>query len=88
VAQEAINNAVKHSGAGTILLRLVARDGHLQLQVADDGRGCDPDAAIAGGGSGLGGIRERLRLHDGRLELHASPGEGTRLRAIVPLPAS
>jgi signal transduction histidine kinase len=86
VAQEAINNAVKHSGAGTILMRLVARDGTLQLQVADDGRGCDPAAAIASGGSGLGGIRERLRLHEGRLELHSAPGEGTRVRAMVPLP--
>jgi signal transduction histidine kinase len=86
VAQEAVNNAVKHSGAGTILMRLVARDGALQLQVADDGRGCDPAAAIASGGSGLGGIRERLRLHEGRLELHSAPGEGTRVRAMVPLP--
>jgi signal transduction histidine kinase len=86
VAQEAINNAAKHSGAATILMRLVARDGTLQLQVADDGRGCDPTAAIASGGSGLGGIRERLRLHEGRLELHSAPGEGTRVRAMVPLP--
>jgi signal transduction histidine kinase len=86
VAQEAINNAVKHSGAATILMRLVARDGALQLQVADDGGGCDPATAIASGGSGLGGIRERLRLHEGTLELHSMPGEGTRLRAIVPLP--
>lgn len=85
VAQEAINNAVKHSGAGTILMRLVARDGALQLQVADDGRGCDPKTAVASGGSGLGGIRERLRLHEGRLELRSAPGEGTRLRAVVPL---
>jgi signal transduction histidine kinase len=85
VAQEALNNAAKHAAARTVLLRLVARGGVLQLQVVDDGRGCDPDLARKSGGSGLGGMQERLRLYDGRLELHSSPGEGTRLRAVVPL---
>ncbi len=85
VAQEALTNVARHSGARTALLRLVARDGTLRLQVADDGRGCDPDAALRTGGSGLGGMRERLRLYDGRLELHSLPGEGLRLRAVVPL---
>lgn len=88
VAQEALNNAAKHAGARSVLLRLVARGGQLQLQVADDGRGCDPDVALRSGGSGLGGMRERLRLYDGRLEIHAAPGEGTRLRAVVPMPAA
>lgn len=86
VAQEALNNAVRHAGAREVLMRVVARDGRLQLQVADDGRGCDPEHAMRAGGSGLGGMRERLRLYDGRLELHSAPGEGTRLRAVVPLP--
>lgn len=85
VAQEALNNAAKHADARSVLLRLVARSGLLQLQVVDDGRGCDPDAALRSGGSGLGGMRERLRLYDGRLEIHSAPGAGTRLRAVVPL---
>ena len=85
VAQEALTNVARHSGARSALLRLVARDGTLRLQVADDGRGCDPEAAQRTGGSGLGGMRERLRLYDGRLELHSVPGEGTRLRVVVPL---
>jgi two-component system NarL family sensor kinase len=88
VAQEALNNAAKHAQAGSVLVRLVARAGLIQLQVADDGRGCDPEAALHSGGSGLGGMRERLRLYDGRLEVHSTPGQGTRLRAVVPLPAS
>ena len=87
VAQEALTNIARHSGARSALLRLVARDGTLRLQVADDGRGCDPAAAERGGGSGLGGMRERLRLYDGRLELHSVPGEGMRLRVVVPLSA-
>ncbi|WP_119718693.1 sensor histidine kinase [Cognatilysobacter tabacisoli] len=87
VAQEALNNAAKHAQASQVLLRVVARAGLLQLQVVDDGRGCDPDAALRSGGSGLGGMRERLRLYDGRLDMHSAPGEGTRLRAVVPLDA-
>lgn len=87
VAQEALNNASKHANASSVLLRLVARDGQLQLQVIDDGRGCDPEQALRSGGSGLGGMRERLRLYSGRLELRSTPGagHGTRLRATIPL---
>ncbi len=87
VAQEALNNVAKHADAREVMLRLVARGGMLQLQIVDDGRGCDPATAVGAGGSGLGGMRERLRLYDGRLELHSVPGEGTRLRAVVPLDA-
>jgi signal transduction histidine kinase len=82
VAQEALNNVARHARASSVLLRLVARHGELQLQVIDDGAGFDPSEAR---GSGLGGMRERLRLHDGRLELRSTPGHGTRLRAVVPL---
>ena len=88
VAQEALNNVAKHSGACKVMLRVVARGDQLQLQVVDDGHGCDPAAALRSGGSGLGGMRERLRLYDGRLELHSAPGEGTRLRAVVPINAN
>lgn len=87
VAQEALNNAAKHAHARQVLVRLVARGGLLQLQVLDDGRGCDTTAVLQAGGSGVGGMRERLRLYGGRLELHSVPGEGTRLRAVVPLDA-
>ncbi|HEV8694938.1 MAG TPA: sensor histidine kinase [Lysobacter sp.] len=87
VAQEALHNAAKHADARSVLMRLVARGGLLQLQVADDGRGCDPEMALSSGGSGLGGMRERLRLYDGQLELRSAPGEGTRLRAVVPIPS-
>ena len=85
VAQEALNNAAKHAQAREVLVRLVARAGFLQLQVADDGRGCDEDSMLRSGGSGLGGMRERLRLYGGLLELHSALGEGTRLRAVVPV---
>lgn len=84
VAQEALTNASKHAAAGSALLSLAARSGELRLQVIDDGRGCDPELALRSGGNGLGGMRERLRLYGGRLELRSAPGQGTRLRAVVP----
>ena len=85
VAQEALNNVAKHADAHQVMVRLVARGGLLQLQVVDDGCGCDPAVVLKAGGSGVGGMRERLRLYGGGLELHSVPGEGTRLRAVVPL---
>ena len=84
VAQEALNNITKHAHARNVLVRLVGRGPQLLLDVADDGRGCAPERAVGSGGSGLGGMRERLRLYGGRLELHGAPGEGTRLRVVVP----
>jgi signal transduction histidine kinase len=88
IAQEALNNASKHARARSLLLRLVERDAGLQLQVIDDGLGFnDGDVAIRGG-SGLGGMRERLRLYGGTLEIRSSPGHGTRLRATIPLDAA
>ncbi|MCY7354482.1 MAG: hypothetical protein LH470_05310, partial [Lysobacter sp.] len=67
-------NTSKHAQASNVLLRLVARDGRVQLQVVDDGCGCDPEQALRSGGSGLGGMHERLRLYGGGLELHSAPG--------------
>lgn len=87
VAQEGLNNAVKHAAANSVLLRLVERDRHLQLQVIDDGRGFDPARVTGAGGSGLGSMRERLRLYGGQLELRTTPDGGTRLRATIPLDA-
>lgn len=85
VAQEALNNAAKHAQAQHIHVQLAARDGGLQLRVHDDGRGCEPERALQAGGSGLGGMRERLRLYGGVLQLRSAPGEGLRLSARVPL---
>ncbi len=85
VAQEALNNVAKHARARSVLVRLVGRGPHLLLDVADDGQGCAADQAVGSGGSGLGGMRERLRLYGGTLQFHSAPGEGTRLRVSVPL---
>lgn len=85
ITQEALNNVVRHASAHSVLVHLVERSGRLQLQIVDDGCGFDPEGARGNGGIGLGGIRERLQLFNGQLELHSTVGHGTRLRAVVPL---
>ncbi len=85
VAQEALNNAARHANAASVLLRVAVRDGQLLLQVIDDGCGCEPAVALRSGGSGLGGMRERVQLYGGRLVLSSAPGQGTRVRVDVPL---
>lgn len=85
VAQEALNNVVKHARARNATVRLRSHGGQLQLQVEDDGCGCDADSAARSGGSGLGGMRERLRLYGGRFQLQSTPGDGTRVLVSLPL---
>jgi len=89
VAQEAINNTVRHAHARNLWLRLYTSEGRLALAVRDDGRGFEIDAArqrAAGGASlGLVGMEERTALAGGALELRAIPGQGTTLLATFPL---
>lgn len=90
VAQEALANVVRHAQAQDAILRLSQRAGLLQLTVWDDGVGFDTRKALqagsAGLAAGLSGMRERLRLHDGTLQLDSGGGNGTWLRASLPLP--
>ena len=87
IAQEALNNVAKHSGAthASVLLRDCGGDGRergaLELVVADDGCGFDPKAARSGS-LGLGIMAERVESIGARLELRSRPGEGTRVRAV------
>jgi len=90
LVQEALTNVLKHSGVDRAKVT-VQREGEiLMLSVADSGRGFDPAAILASGataGSGLRGLRDRLELFAGRLELTSTPGQGTTLSAILPLAA-
>jgi two-component system, NarL family, sensor histidine kinase UhpB len=81
VAQEALTNAVRHSGARCLWLTLAAENGAVELTVRDDGAGFDPEAA--GGGAGLRGMRERAVLIDAQLDVHSTPGDGTIVRLRV-----
>lgn len=87
LAQEAVTNAVKHSGASEISLLVRLSPGCVELVVEDQGCGFDP-ATAAGqreGHFGLQGMRERTKRLDGEIELTAAPGRGTTLRVRVPL---
>jgi PAS domain S-box-containing protein len=85
IAQEALRNVVKHSGAASAMALLAGRSGSLVLEVRDDGRGFDSTGVAGQGGLGLVSMRERLRLLDGELAIDTGPDAGTRLVARVPL---
>jgi two-component system sensor histidine kinase UhpB len=82
VAQEALSNATRHSGAERVAVGLRHRDGGVELEVADDGRGFAFEASE--GGLGIAGMRERALLVGGELSIESRPGEGTRVRLSVP----
>jgi signal transduction histidine kinase len=84
VTQEALGNAVKHSGARHVHVDLTAAPSRLELTIADDGKGFDVDAAPHAG-LGLISMRERVESVGGALGIQATPGGGTRLTVIVPL---
>ena len=83
VAQEALSNAVRHSGAEHLNVRLEREDGSVELSVADDGRGFTFDQASRG--LGLAGMRERALLVNGELQVESRPQVGTRVRLLVPI---
>jgi len=83
VAQEALANAVKHSGAHHIGLDLSGGPSGVTLTITDDGRGFDV-GNVATRGLGLISMRERVESVRGVLEIHATPAEGTRLQVTVP----
>jgi len=83
VAQEALGNAVKHSEAGHVGVDLVGTESTVVLTIADDGRGFDVDGVLHQG-LGLINMRERVESVGGSLEIHAKPGDGTRLTVTMP----
>jgi PAS domain S-box-containing protein len=85
VAQEALNNAVKHGKAPQVTIRLEAHERRLRLEVRDSGVGFE--TAKSGQGLGMLTMRERLRLLGGELAVQSSPGEGTRVIGSLPLSA-
>ena len=85
VAQEALTNVARHSGAGHVEMRLVAQGGILTLTVRDDGRGFDPQSLAEKDKIGLAGMQERAALAGGVLEIRSRPGQGTEVRLRLPL---
>jgi signal transduction histidine kinase len=84
IAQEALQNALRHSQAGRVDVRLDAGDGRLTLVVSDDGIGFEPAApALRSRRLGLTSMEERARAVGGTLEIDSAPGAGTTVRLQV-----
>jgi signal transduction histidine kinase len=87
IAQEALQNAVKHSAAHNVSVHLGGGPKGLALKIVDDGVGFDVDA-VRGRGLGLISMRERLESLGGTLKIQSWPGAGTHVEAAVPFRAA
>ena len=81
IAQEGLNNAIKHSGAGKIHVQLTETSGYLILMLEDNGKGFEPGVHS---GNGLYNMKERARLLGGTFGLETAPGKGTTIRVKIP----
>ena len=90
VIQEALTNVLKHARAATVSLILERRNNHVRAIIEDDGCGFDVEAVMSAPESerklGLLGMRERLALVFGTLEIESTPGAGTTLFVRIPTP--
>jgi len=85
IAQEALNNALKHAAATTIAVYITANERRIALEIHDDGKGLDLSAASSEGGIGLSSMRERAEKLGGTLTLTSVPGQGTTVTVTVNL---
>jgi NarL family two-component system sensor histidine kinase YdfH len=85
IISEGLTNIARHARAGTVKLQVEAHNGTLDLQITDDGCGFDSGSPVKSGHYGLIGMRERARLSGGMVDVQSKPGQGTTLRASLPL---
>ncbi len=83
IAQEALNNVVKHAKAEHVIVHLQFRAQHCDMTIQDDGVGFDPVTTQGTGGIGLRSIAERIQQMGGRLLLESTPEQGTKLQVRV-----
>jgi two-component system, LuxR family, sensor kinase FixL len=76
IAQEALNNAIKHARPRNIVVQLTRTQGEIRIAVEDDGKGFDP-ISVRTGGMGLRIMRYRAKMISGQLEVRKRPGGGT-----------
>ena len=85
VLQEAVHNALKHSGVKRIEVELHEEAGEIHLAIRDLGKGFDIEAARQGRGLGLTSMQERVRLLNGTIAITSKPMGGTTIHVRVPL---
>jgi signal transduction histidine kinase len=84
IAQEALNNVIRHANARTISVRLAENEQHLTMTIKDDGAGFEPGDETSGG-MGLKTMRERAASLNARLKIDSQPNQGTRITVEVAL---
>jgi PAS domain S-box-containing protein len=87
IAQEALNNIVKHARASRVEVRLELADGSVRLEIGDNGEGFDPQGEFPGH-LGLRSMRERAEKAGGTLAVESTPGQGTRILIRIPVDPS
>ena len=88
IAQEALNNILKHATATSVTIYLRLRGGQAELEVVDDGAGFDIDTVKGMGGMGLDTMRERAEKLGGSLTIHSQPGAGTTVKVSIAIDKS
>ena len=84
VLQEALHNALKHSGVKRVEVQLSEHSGDVNLTISDSGKGFDMEATRRGRGLGLTSMEERVRLVNGTIAIESKPMAGTTIRVRIP----
>lgn len=85
--QESLANGRRHGGSGDQRVKMRRHDGQLLVEVADGGKGFDARTEVTDGHLGIAGMRQRVEILGGTFSVESAPGEGTRIRASLPLAA-
>ena len=84
IAQEALNNVLKHSGAKSVKISLSHMDGNILMEIRDDGQGFNFSEELSFGGFGLSSMKGRADRIGGKVSIISNPGEGTCVSVLVP----
>jgi signal transduction histidine kinase len=85
LVQEALNNAVRHSRARNAKVRVAGGASGIEIEISDDGQGFDPQRTR---GLGILGMEERVKRLGGSLAVQSAPGQGSMVKAELPLPVT
>lgn len=83
IAQEALNNVMKHAKAGSVTVHLSQTRNNIIMDIADDGIGFDP-ARVNPGGMGIRNMQQRARQVGGNVKIESTPGKGSQIRVTIP----
>ena len=83
IVQEQINNIIRHAAAKQIVVELFTEEGNIELIIADDGVGFNPDTIRKG--MGLQNMRSRAELLSGTIQIASVPGKGSKVKVVLPI---